>query len=1066
MKKQMLLSFLLLMITCGAMAQVKMGHDPSVPAQDASLLELSNNTAGSPSDWQGLLLPQVDFSSTTDFPDNTTWGIAGTATEGAVVYNTSNRTAGGFTGPGTYVWDNGAWVLLKANRPAQIDAGSLSCSGALAGTYIQNTATTAGNTKTISVNVTRKGTYSFTTGTIAGISFSANGVFTSTGVQNVVLTATGTPTASGTQNFTVTGLGQSCNFSVDIDPPVAVIAAGSLNCGGTLGGTYREGTAMAGTNTKTISVNVTSPGTYSFTTPTVAGISFSASGTFAATGTQNVTLAATGTPTAAGTYTFTVTGQGQTCNFDVTIIPPVAVIAAGSLDCGGALAGTYIQGSATTAAHTKTIQVNVTTPGTYTFTSNSVGGISFAASGVFASAGLQNVVLTATGTPFTNGINGYTVTGLGQNCNFSVSILPPPAVLASGSMNCGGALAGTYMVGTATTASNTKTIQVNVTTTGSYTFTTGTAAGVSFAASGSFSSTGVQNVVLTATGTPTATGNQNFTVSGLGQSCDFMVSVVPAPAVIAGGSLSCGGALAGTYVQGTAMTAGNTKTISVNVTSPGSYSFTTSAVSGITYAASGVFASTGVQNVVLTATGTPSASGVANFTVSGLGQSCNFDVNITPAPAVIAAGSLNCGGTLNGTYVQGTAMGAGNTKTISVNVTSIGTYNFTTGTAAGISFSGSGTFTTTGVQNVVLTATGTPTTTGTQAFTVSGLGQTCNFNVTVSAAPAAIAAGSLTCGGTLAGGYMKGEATAATHTKTISVNVTATGPYSFTTNTVAGISFSGSGNFTTTGAQNVVLTATGTPNAAGIHTFTVSGLGQSCNFDVRICDYPTAIGQTGCITFSYRNQWETYTTVMAEDEKIWLQQNLGASKVAAAAADPDAYGDLFQWGRWDDGHQLRTSATANASTLSPNNPAGLGTGSQYFYIGASGSWFWQAGTGTDTWSDASPSATNGLSPCAALGAGWHIPTRAEFENVVSKEGITDTAKGIQSNLKLVASGQRNQNNGNVTATGSTGYYWTTSFSSDITMARNRHCITVTSFTVATGGNFNRSAGMAVRCVKD
>ncbi len=1066
MKKQILLSFLMLMITCCVIAQVKMGHNPSMPVQDASLLELSNNTGGSPGDWQGLLLPQVDFSSNTNFPDNTAWGIAGTATPGAIVYNRSNRTTGGFAGPGTYVWDNGAWILLKANRPAVVAAGSLNCSGTLAGTYTQGTAMTSGNTKTISVNVTTIGTYNFTTGTVTGISFSASGTFTATGVQNVVLTATGTPTVSGAQNFTVSGLGQMCNFSVTIDPAVAVIAGGSLNCGGALAGIYTQGTAMIAGNTKTISVNVTSPGVYSFTTGAVAGISFSANGTFVSAGVQNVVLTATGTPLASGTQNFTVTGLGQTCNFNVTVNPPVAVIATSSLSCSGALAGTYEQGTAMTAGNTKTISMDVTSAGTYTFTTPNLAGISFSASGTFSTTGVQNVVLTATGTPFVSGVQGYTVSGLGQLCNFSVPIAPPPAVIAAGSLNCGGTLAGTYMQGETMTAGNTKTISVNVTTTGTYSFTTGPVAGITFSASGTFSATGMQNVVLTATGTPSASGTQNFTVSGLGQTCNFSVSVNPPLAVIAAASLNCGGTLAGTYVQGTPMTSGNTKTISVNVTSTGSYSFTTSTVGGITFSGSGIFSVTGVQNVILTAAGTPSASGAQNFTVSGLGQTCNFNVPVDPAVAVIVAGSLNCSGMLAGTYVQGTAMTSGNTKTVSVNVTSIGTYSFTTGTVAGISFSASGTFVSPGVQNVMLTATGTPSATGTHSFTVSGLGQTCNFNVTVDMAAAVIAAGSLNCSGTLAGGYMEGTAVTATHTKTISMNVTTAGPYSFTTNTAAGISFAASGTFSTTGIQNVVLTSTGTPSASGIHTFTVTGLGQNCNFDVRICNHPATVGQTGCVTFQYRDEWVTYPTVRAGDNKIWLQQNLGATRVAVSALDADAYGHLFQWGRWDDGHQLRNSPSAAATTLNPNNnPAGLGAGSLSFYTGNNPNFWWNPVASTDTWSDAAPTATNGLSPCAALGAGWHVPEISEWEGMATAEGITDSTTSMASRLKLPLGGQRNATNGNVVGLG-IGYYWSTTYTSSIPNVRNRHSFTLLSTSVATTGSVSRSIGATVRCVRN
>ena len=48
----------------------------------------------------------------------------------------------------------------------------------------------------------------------------------------------------------------------------------------------------------------------------------------------------------------------------------------------------------------------------------------------------------------------------------------------------------------------------------------------------------------------------------------------------------------------------------------------------------------------------------------------------------------------------------------------------------------------------------------------------------------------------------------------------------------------------------------------------------------------------------------TYGTVLAADGRCWLDRNLGATEVATAANDYLAYGNLYQWGRSNDGHQL------------------------------------------------------------------------------------------------------------------------------------------------------------------
>src|ERR1700712_5795191 len=81
-------------------------------------------------------------------------------------------------------------------------AASNSCSGVvLGGGYTSGIAINPSNTAQIQVTVTKAGTYSITTTSIAGVSFSANGSFTNTGNQTVTLQATGKPTADGVQTF-------------------------------------------------------------------------------------------------------------------------------------------------------------------------------------------------------------------------------------------------------------------------------------------------------------------------------------------------------------------------------------------------------------------------------------------------------------------------------------------------------------------------------------------------------------------------------------------------------------------------------------------------------------------------------------------------------------------------------------------------------------------------------------------------------------------------------------------------------------------------------------------------
>jgi len=200
-----------------------------------------------------------------------------------------------------------------------------------AGTYVVGTALGSTNTVTLTVNVTTAGTYTITTNTANGISFSKSGTFTSTGSQTVTLTGSGTPTAAGLNNYSIAG-SSSCSFSVTATGGGGGVATFTLgggpgSCTGfSLGaGTYVTGTALGSTNTATCQVNVSAVGTYSITTATVNGISFSKSGTFSSTGVQSVTLVGNGTPTNAGSFNYTATAGSSSCTFSVTATAPVSV---------------------------------------------------------------------------------------------------------------------------------------------------------------------------------------------------------------------------------------------------------------------------------------------------------------------------------------------------------------------------------------------------------------------------------------------------------------------------------------------------------------------------------------------------------------------------------------------------------------------------------------------------------------------------------------------------------------------------------------------------------------------
>lgn len=228
---------------------------------------------------------------------------------------------------------------------------------------------------------------------------------------------------------------------------------------------------------------------------------------------------------------------------------------------------------------------------------------------------------------------------------------------------------------------------------------------------------------------------------------------------------------------------------------------------------------------------------------------------------------------------------------------------------------------------------------------------------------------------------------------------------------------------------------------------------QPCNNT----DPGTNPGDLGCVTFTYQGQQVSYTTVRGTDGKIWLQQNLGSSQVATSMSDEASYGDLFQWGRWDDGHQLRNSSLTFAPSV--NTPQGITTES---YIVGSPAW-WAGSALSDQWNGAvATDAKNeiGVDPCKAIGPGWNIPSKADWEEAVSAEAISSPIKAYSGKLKLPAGGFRASSDGAITFAGQKGYFW----SSDTSSSGAKYLYIGT--TVANpGAGAPRGQGASVRCIK-
>ncbi len=181
--------------------------------------------------------------------------------------------------------------------------------------------------------------------------------------------------------------------------------------------------------------------------------------------------------------------------------------------------------------------------------------------------------------------------------------------------------------------------------------------------------------------------------------------------------------------------------------------------------------------------------------------------------------------------------------------------------------------------------------------------------------------------------------------------------------------------------------------------------------------------------------------------KVWMDRNLGATRVATSSTDASAYGHLYQWGRSTDGHQFRTSSTT--TILSSSNTPGHAS----FILAPNSPYDWRSPQNTNLWWGVS--GVN--NPCPA---GYRLPTEAEWNAERLSWSTSNAAGAFASPLKLPVAGFRYSNNGSLSLVGTNGLYWSSTVSSTISRR-----LAISSSDAGMGSNY-RAYGLSVRCLKD
>ncbi|WP_446010811.1 hypothetical protein [Candidatus Electrothrix sp.] len=202
------------------------------------------------------------------------------------------------------------------------------------------------------------------------------------------------------------------------------------------------------------------------------------------------------------------------------------------------------------------------------------------------------------------------------------------------------------------------------------------------------------------------------------------------------------------------------------------------------------------------------------------------------------------------------------------------------------------------------------------------------------------------------------------------------------------------------------------------------------------------------IPINAQNEVPTVTSLTG---RVWMDRNLGASRVAKNLIDDEAYGDLYQWGRLADGHEKLTSG------VTTNLSMGDIPGHSNFIKAPSDPYDWRSTKNDNLWQ----SMNEINNPCPD---GFRLPTSAEFQTEINSWSSKDPAGAFASPLKLVLAGYRNYSSGSIDSQGSYGYYWTSTV--DNSFAKN---LLLGDDFISSGAYINsyrRAAGYSVRCIKN
>jgi uncharacterized protein (TIGR02145 family) len=198
----------------------------------------------------------------------------------------------------------------------------------------------------------------------------------------------------------------------------------------------------------------------------------------------------------------------------------------------------------------------------------------------------------------------------------------------------------------------------------------------------------------------------------------------------------------------------------------------------------------------------------------------------------------------------------------------------------------------------------------------------------------------------------------------------------------------------------------------------------------------------------------TYNTVVAATY-TWLDRNLGASRVATASNDYQAYGALYQWGRQSDGHECvnwcsATQGAAQNGTTTTQCPSGVCPNALFVALAY-----------PDDWSIPSlpflwTNPKTATDPCPI---GYRVPSFSELTALGATFNPQNSYGAFNSPVKMPMPGNRYNINGAINYAGTKGQYW-----SSTSNASNYAWYWYFDSSTNNINDYLRTMGYSVRCI--